>query len=534
MKTAQKPILKSKLLLLDEQEENSLKGAEVLYDSPEYSVMAQPYITNISPNTTQILTEETTNFQISKYEFSVTFFGESYSKIHGYVSIIVCLVSIIVNFVNVIVLTRKNMISTTNTLLTGIAVVDIFKMIFYIVFALKFSLFGNLEEDKTLEWAIFLFIHNQSTLVLHATSTWINVLLAIFRYLVVCHQGWGQKITIQTTNLAITFTSIFSIIMYIPNYICLKVVEKDVENTQGARIFANSTNSSFAVLIGKIETNFKISSENLTKIPKRYYDTDYLLDRSILCDSVHIIHGPFLKLFACGLIAFPTVKLVFTLKSAVARHKKLIGPTPSLTGIKSGQSNYSISEANSLGIKSSLSTNSISSRSFNAHQIVKGILNEKFSLPIPISNFPVRPQNSIPDITAETPTGEKISNFDKMTLHSPSIIINCAISVAQSPTSEAFPLENFSTSRSNTISMADGLQKLGVTQSGRNSISPKNARISQSQAMIKKKLLQLKPEKSKGGGVWDHHTRTTMLLLVVSIEFISYPYFPEKFILVYI
>ncbi|CAG2177608.1 unnamed protein product [Oppiella nova] len=48
-------------------------------------------------------------------------FREGYLPIHGWISVFVCLFGIIANILNIIVLTRKEMISPTNAILTGLA-----------------------------------------------------------------------------------------------------------------------------------------------------------------------------------------------------------------------------------------------------------------------------------------------------------------------------------------------------------------------------------------------------------------------------
>ena len=56
-------------------------------------------------------------------------------QIHGYVSLIVCLFGSVANSLNIAVLTRREMTSPTNALLTGLAVADLLVMLEYIPFA---------------------------------------------------------------------------------------------------------------------------------------------------------------------------------------------------------------------------------------------------------------------------------------------------------------------------------------------------------------------------------------------------------------
>ena len=60
------------------------------------------------------------------------YFSDWYGSIHGYTSLVVCLLGVALNFFNIIVLTRKHMISSTNAILTALAVSDFMAMIVYI------------------------------------------------------------------------------------------------------------------------------------------------------------------------------------------------------------------------------------------------------------------------------------------------------------------------------------------------------------------------------------------------------------------
>ena len=65
-------------------------------------------------------------------------FQRWYARYHGYVSLLVCLYGIVTNVFNIIELTRKNMVSPTNLILTGLAITDLLTMISYVPFALNF------------------------------------------------------------------------------------------------------------------------------------------------------------------------------------------------------------------------------------------------------------------------------------------------------------------------------------------------------------------------------------------------------------
>ena len=110
-------------------------------------------------------------------------FGSVYRKMHGYISLIVCLFGMVANSLNIIVLTRKDMISPTNAILTGLAFADNLVMIEYIPFAVHmYILAGRPVADKfTYPWTVFVLIHAHVSQVFHTISIWITVLLAVWR-----------------------------------------------------------------------------------------------------------------------------------------------------------------------------------------------------------------------------------------------------------------------------------------------------------------------------------------------------------------
>ncbi len=72
-----------------------------------------------APASTAVVDEDTT----------LKWFSVKYQGIHGYVSIVVCVFGIILNIMNIVVLTQKNMITSTNYILTALAIADMFTMV---------------------------------------------------------------------------------------------------------------------------------------------------------------------------------------------------------------------------------------------------------------------------------------------------------------------------------------------------------------------------------------------------------------------
>lgn len=116
-------------------------------------------------------------------------FSNVYRPIHGWLSTGVCLFGIPSNLLNIIVLTRPNMItSPTNLILTGLAFSDLFTMISSLVFGIYFYIvhidspveIPSADRD-TFAWTQFAKIHVMFTVTFHSISIWLTVYLACFR-----------------------------------------------------------------------------------------------------------------------------------------------------------------------------------------------------------------------------------------------------------------------------------------------------------------------------------------------------------------
>ena len=78
------------------------------------------------------------------------------------------------------------MISPTNFILTGLAVADCLVMMSYTPYSIHHYIRSIvLEERFSFGWAVFTLFHAHFTVVCHTISTWLTVILAIWRYLAV-------------------------------------------------------------------------------------------------------------------------------------------------------------------------------------------------------------------------------------------------------------------------------------------------------------------------------------------------------------
>ena len=148
-----------------------------------------------------------------------------YAYYHGYASVIVCVLGVICNLFNIVVLTCPNMRRTTNYILTCLAVSDLLTMLSYIPFALHFYCVHGQDptpERNTRQWIYFFLFHVNFSVTTHTVSIWLGVILAIFRYIYVTRSGSTDSHLARIATLCIT---IVSIVILIPNYISLHIVQ---------------------------------------------------------------------------------------------------------------------------------------------------------------------------------------------------------------------------------------------------------------------------------------------------------------------
>ncbi len=89
-------------------------------------------------------------------------FSVWYKSIHGYASIVVCVLGSILNVWNLFILSKKEMRTSANIILIGLAVADLLNMIEYIPFVTYMKLWpykSNGMSEKTYSWAVFVLVH---------------------------------------------------------------------------------------------------------------------------------------------------------------------------------------------------------------------------------------------------------------------------------------------------------------------------------------------------------------------------------------
>jgi hypothetical protein len=151
-------------------------------------------------------------------------FRESYAALHGYISVFVCVFGIIANSANIVVLTRKNMITSTNIILTWLAVTDTLKMTSYLMFATEFYILKDsslpLLVTRNIHSVRFLLFHASFALVCHNIAIWLTISLAIFRFLYIWFPTRGSVwCSLDRAKIMVALVYIGVTLICIPNYL---------------------------------------------------------------------------------------------------------------------------------------------------------------------------------------------------------------------------------------------------------------------------------------------------------------------------
>jgi len=65
-------------------------------------------------------------------------FAVEYGRYHGYISVAVCVLGIICSLLVIAVLTRRHMLTSSNYMLTALAICDLITMLSYVPYAIQF------------------------------------------------------------------------------------------------------------------------------------------------------------------------------------------------------------------------------------------------------------------------------------------------------------------------------------------------------------------------------------------------------------
>jgi len=237
---------------------------------------------------------------------ALTRFALEYGRYHGYISVVVCLLGIVCSLLVVAVLTRRHMLTSSNYMLTALAVCDLITMLSYIPYAIQFYCLYGVEVSarrNTLTAVRFCLVHANLSVTAHTASIWITVALSAFRYSMVRSATDGRTVStisagndLMKSRWLVLLVCTSSAVVLIPNYLTLTIASSREPET----------NETIYMLVATS------SQPNTTSV-------------DVALNTVNFwIHALIIKLLPCVLMSVFGFLLVFTVRRQRRRSQRLL------------------------------------------------------------------------------------------------------------------------------------------------------------------------------------------------------------------
>lgn len=261
-------------------------------------------------------------------------FTSRYHSIHGYLSLTVCILGCIANVANVVVLTRREIRSPTNAILTGLAVADFLVMIDYIPYSWFDYILPNMNYTrKTLfsySTAWFIMFHSIFAQICHTISIWLTVTLAVFRYIAVAYPHRNRIwCNMRTTLITIASAYIVCPFAAIPLYMAT-AIQASTEILDGnGQILKTNGSISISASANHHSNN---ASQTTTPWPADFKSvtvykvqfSDIAINNPALVTFNLWMYSILIKLIPCLALTVLSLRLIGALLEAKRRRKQLM------------------------------------------------------------------------------------------------------------------------------------------------------------------------------------------------------------------
>lgn len=191
---------------------------------------------------------------------------QSYRPIHGYLAVAVCIFGTVANLFNIAVLSRKDMATPTNKILTGLAVADLLVMVEYIPFALLHYLQPDPELAFTFRITAYVLFHSHFGQIFHTVAIWMTVMLAVWRFISIRYPHLvSQSCNMHRTKIYIALAYFMSPIICIPSYFMFTLIGRKTANGTLYRIATSKVALAHGELLRKL--NFYLYSIIIKLVP---------------------------------------------------------------------------------------------------------------------------------------------------------------------------------------------------------------------------------------------------------------------------
>jgi len=275
-------------------------------------------------------------------------FSDAYQAIHGYLSLAVCAFGIVLNVLNVVVLTRRPMLNATNCLLAALAVTDLLTMSVYVPYAGYFYCYASPTPDypHRFGWIVYLIFNNNFSITAHTVAVWLTVSVAVFRYIVVCgrHALGARWCSRQRAKLATIAVVAATVVACLPNYVMYRPVLYDA-SAATQEVVNNTSYPKHCVVSASDESDRAYLRDETS--PAYGYATGhigYWFDwNEFVTDTTRNINfwlfGVAMKVIPCLVLAVLSALLVRAMRLADLRRRRLLSLGRRVESDRAGERN---------------------------------------------------------------------------------------------------------------------------------------------------------------------------------------------------
>lgn len=234
-----------------------------------------------------------------------------------------CILGCIANVANVVVLTRREIRSPTNAILTGLAVADFLVMIDYIPFSWFDYILPNMNHmRKTLfsySTAWYIMFHSIFAQICHTISIWLTVMLAVWRYIAVAYPHRNRIwCNMRTTLFTIASAYIVCPFAAIPLYLATAIQASTQILDANGQIYKANNSSNHLTLTSPLPAGYK----NVT-VYKVQFSAIATNNPSLLTFNLWM-YSILIKLIPCFALTILSLRLIGALLEAKRRRKQLL------------------------------------------------------------------------------------------------------------------------------------------------------------------------------------------------------------------
>ncbi|XP_065218784.1 G-protein coupled receptor dmsr-1-like [Planococcus citri] len=144
-------------------------------------------------------------------------------NLQGLIDIPICIIGVIFNMFNMLVFTRRNMISPVNLIFMHLAFANLSELLAFITSTWAYLAYHSKQstyEDWTYTRAFVLMSSAELTSIFNRISAYIVMMLVIWKYIAVFHPSKGsQWCNMKTTRNMVVTGYIVCVLLYIPEYL---------------------------------------------------------------------------------------------------------------------------------------------------------------------------------------------------------------------------------------------------------------------------------------------------------------------------